>query len=52
MNDRGYKEKTSISIDPEILAKAREIAAKEQNSYTITATDLIAALPKAINKVL
>ncbi len=34
MNDRGYKEKTSISIDPEILAKAREIAAKERRSLS------------------
>lgn len=41
-----------VAVAAYLFGKSGEIAAKEQNSYTITATDLIAALPKAINKVL
>nr|MBO4517733.1 NAD(P)H-hydrate dehydratase [Clostridia bacterium] len=41
-----------VAVAAYLFGKAGEIAAKEQNSYTITATDLISALPKAINKIL
>lgn len=41
-----------VAVAAYLFGRAGEIAAKEQNSYTITATDVIAALPKAINKVL
>lgn len=40
-----------VAVAAYLFGRAGEIAAKEQNSYTITATDLIAALPKAINKI-
>ena len=41
-----------VAVAAYLFGVAGEIAAKEQNSYTITATDIIAALPKAINNVL
>lgn len=41
-----------VSVAAYLFGRAGEIAAKEQNSYTITATDIIATIPKAINKVL
>ncbi len=50
--DRNEEPFFCVAVAAYLFGKAGEIAAKEQNSYTITATDLIAALPKAINKVL
>lgn len=41
-----------VAVAAYLFGRAGEIVAKEQNSYTITATDIITALPKAINKVL
>ena len=41
-----------VGVAAYLFGRAGEIAAKEQNSYTITASDIISALPKAINKVL
>ncbi|MBO4251630.1 MAG: NAD(P)H-hydrate dehydratase [Clostridia bacterium] len=41
-----------VGVAAYLFGRAGEIAAKEQNSYTITASDIIAALPKAINKIL
>ena len=41
-----------VAVAAYLFGKAGEIAAKEQNSYTVTASDLIAALPKAINKII
>ena len=41
-----------VAVAAYLFGRAGEIAAKEQNSYTITATDIIKSIPKAINKVL
>ncbi len=41
-----------VSIAAYLFGRAGEIAAKEQNSYTITPSDIITAIPKAINSVL
>ena len=41
-----------VAVAAYLFGKSGEIAAREQNSYTITATDLINCLPKAINSVL
>lgn len=41
-----------VAVAAYLFGKAGEIAAKAQNSYTITPSDIIAAIPKAINKIL
>ena len=41
-----------VSVAAYLFGRAGEIAANEQNSYTVTATDIISCIPKAINKVL
>ena len=41
-----------VSVAAYLFGIAGEIAAKEQNSYTITASDIISALPKAINRII
>ena len=41
-----------VAVAAYLFGRAGEIAAKEQNSYTVTATDIIQSIPKAINKVL
>ncbi|MBQ6922951.1 MAG: NAD(P)H-hydrate dehydratase [Clostridia bacterium] len=39
------------AVSAYVFGKAGEIAMKEQNSYTMTASDIIRALPKAINSL-
>lgn len=41
-----------VSVAAYLFGKAGEIAAKEHNSYSMTATDIVASLYKAINSVL
>lgn len=41
-----------VAVAAYLFGRAGEIAAKEQNSYTITPSDIITAIPKAINSVL
>lgn len=40
-----------VCVAPYVFGLAGEIAQKEQNEYTITASDIIKALPKAIDKI-
>ena len=39
------------AVSAYVFGKAGEIASKEQNEYTVTASDVIRALPKAINSL-
>ncbi len=39
------------AVSSYVFGKAGEIASKEQNEYTVTASDVIRALPKAINSL-
>ncbi|MBQ9486018.1 MAG: NAD(P)H-hydrate dehydratase [Clostridia bacterium] len=41
-----------VAVAAYLFGKAGEAAAKEQNSYSMTATDIISNLPKAINSVI
>ncbi len=50
--DRDEEPFFCVAVAAYLFGRAGEIAAKEQNSYTITASDIIGALPKAINKVI
>ncbi len=41
-----------VSVGAYIFGLSADIAVKEQNEYTVTATDVVSALPKAINSIL
>ncbi len=48
---RGYETLESVVVGAFLLGKTAEIAVKENNEYTVTATDVIKYIPKAINSL-